>query len=348
MWAMVAFPEITDDKKLPLMIVQHGYLGNRSLVSYSAKRMAQRGYMCLCLDMRGWLNSGKHDDGGIEIMDIYDGIEALKKEKYGKHVDFSRISMIGYSNGGGNTFFAAARFPFLFRNCMALFGIPNYGQWITLNNAFRKKVIEAVGGTPEELPDKYMCRNATLAAGNARQTRFHIAYDEAEKLCPIVMDTDYVNAAIKAGNQNVFIHVSKITDKNRWIHGYNTEKKPHLSAIEDLFLADIEQNKAIPQMPEQGKLTVLGFVITPKFRCFLGKGDDAVAEISYKISENQAEFQLKALSSDSTVPAIITLTPDSMDKPVTVKVDQQQLNTIMPGNKLEVKASLNSKVLFSW
>jgi len=111
------------------MVVQHGYGGNRGNVVYSAQRMAQRGFFCICIDTRGNGGSaGKQDDGGIEIMDIYDGIQAAIK-KYPKQIQANMVSIVGYSNGGGNVFFSTMRFPYLFRASMSFFGIPDYGMW---------------------------------------------------------------------------------------------------------------------------------------------------------------------------------------------------------------------------
>jgi pimeloyl-ACP methyl ester carboxylesterase len=278
----------------PIMIVQHGYNGNLDNVLYSAGRMARRGYFCLCIDTRGWGGSaGKHDDGGLEIMDIQDGLQEAVR-KFGAKVDASRVSIIGYSNGGANVYFSAVRCPFTYRSSLALFGIPDYGQWIRLQDAFRTSVIAAVGGKPEEVPDKYMVRSATLAAGNLSGVRFHIAHDEAETLCPIAMPDAFVKAC--QGNRNVFVHMSRKSDRQRWLHGYNTSG--HLSGIEDMFMDDIDKVRPeAPVMPASGELVALGFLVTPKFTCVLGSGEDSAARVWYEFKDGHAELRFKVLTS---------------------------------------------------
>ena len=335
-----------DAKRDPVMVVQTGYGGSRRSVGFSARHMADRGFFCLCIALRGRdRSSGKSDDGGLEIMDIHDGVHA-GVTRYGDKLDGSRVSIIGYSNGGGNVFFATVRFPYLFRASMALFGMSDYGMWARLNPAWGKHVIRTVGGTPDELPDKYMARNSCLAAGNLSGTRFHIAYDEQERACPIPMDTAFVNAAEKAGCKNVFLHVSKKTDKHRWRHGYNT--KGHLSPIEDRFMDDIEQSKATtPTMPDTGELVVLGFLVTPRFRCVLGRGDDAVAKVSYRFRPDGAEFTFaEPLTSKKDVRATITVPAGVFNADVDVLVGDAKPKTVPLGQAIvfEMPARAAAKI----
>ncbi len=333
-----------DAKDLPLMVVQHGYWGKRQDVLYSQKRIAERGYFAIALDTRGWDKAGgKHDDGGVEIMDIYDGIqEALKKFK-GK-INPSRISIVGYSNGGANVFFSTVRMPFMFRASMAFFGIPDYGMWYELQQGFRGEMNKAIGGEPKALPDKYLARNSALAVKNIGQTRFHIVYDEEEKLCPIPMDDAFVEAAKKAGLKNVFVHVSKKTDKNRWNHGYNTNG--HLSPAEDIFMDDIEKSNAAPQtMPPEGELVVLGFVVTPKFTCVLGSGEDTVATIKYAFRGEGAglEFSTPVTSvKDAKVRLIIPA--DAFMGGAVAIIDGKEAASSKAGEDLAFETSVTKKI----
>ena len=339
--AAVVYPE--SPQKLPMMVVQHGYFGNRGNVLFSANRMAERGYFCLCIDTRGWGDSaGAHDDGGIEIMDIYDGIQAAIA-KYGDKLDDSRISIVGYSNGGANVFFATVRFPYLFRAAMAFFGISDYGMWVKLQGNFREPVIKAIGGTPEEVPDKYLARSAVLAAGNLAGTRFHIAYDETENLCPIPMNDAFVEATKHAGYKDIFVHVSKAADKNRWIHGYNGG---HLSPIEDVFMDDVEKaNPSRPAMPATGELTVIGFVVTPRFQCVLGSGDDAVAKMKFDLRDGAAKFAFSPISSNKQAKARVTLCQDAADCDVEVVAGQTR-STLAKGSRLEAETTIDSTLEF--
>jgi len=331
--------------KYPMMVVQHGYGGSRENVVYSAERMARRGYFCVLISTRGWGGSaGANDDGGIEIMDIYDGMHFAAK-KYAGKVDISKASIVGYSNGGANAYFATVRFPYLFRASLAFFGISDYGKWITLQEGFKPHVVKAVGGTPQDLPDKYMARNAVLAAGNLSGTRFHIAYDADEKLCPIEMNTAFLEAARNAGYQDIFVHASNQNDQHRWHHGYNTNG--HLSPIEDLFMDDIEKTKQPrPVMPPAGKLAIIGFAITPRFRCVLGNGDDAVATLDYDLRNGSAHFRFTPHSSNPKAKAHVTLLQNGAPCDIEVLVNGERKAVIPKGGKLETEATIDCAIEF--
>ncbi|MFZ9012184.1 MAG: alpha/beta hydrolase family protein, partial [Anaerohalosphaeraceae bacterium] len=340
-WARAVYP--SDAVNLPLMVVQHGYGSTRDAVMYSAERMALNGFFCIAVDVRGWDGSaGAHDDGGVEIMDIYDAIEETR-QLYPSEVDPNLVSIIGYSNGGGNVFFSTVRFPFTFRASMALFGVVDYGQWITLVPNWRDDVVAAVGGTPEELPDHYFVRRSEEAASNLNGTHFHIAYDETEWMCPPIMDQEFAAAVTPAQQENLFVHISQSTDPARWTHAHNTTG--HLNVIEDLFMADIyDNNLQTPVMPASGSLVLLVFIVTPKFSCFLANGDDAAATVDYDIQTDQATFNFSPLTSDSTVTGTLTLIPDIADHDAHVYIDGVKTAVIPQGAKLEISFPITSSV----
>ncbi|HBG27401.1 MAG: hypothetical protein A2Y10_19040 [Planctomycetes bacterium GWF2_41_51] len=341
LWARAFYPVNADNA--PMMVVQHGYESTRGAVMYSMERMARNGYFCVAVDYRGWDGSaGTHDDGGLEIMDIYDAIQETRRRYPGK-VDPNLTSIIGYSNGGGNVFFSTIRFPFTFRASMALFGIPDYGQWATLVSNWRDKVYAAVGGTPAQVPDKYFVRRAEEAATNLSGTHFHIAYDQSEWMCPIIMDTEFIAAVPSQQQDNVFLHVSKTTDTYRWTHGHNTTG--HLNVIEDLFMADMSNNNLkTPTMPANGNLVVLGFIVTPKFKCFLGSGDDAAASVEYHFQDDRASFDFSALTSDNTRTGTLILEPNTADYDLQVCINGTQTAIIEQRHNLQFNFPIESSV----
>ena len=91
-----------DDTKsnLPVLVVMHGYGGDRTDVSRTIQRLAQEGLFAVAPDMRGHGDSaGKRDSGGVEIMDIYDAIECIRRS-FGNRIDPRNINIAGYSGGG--------------------------------------------------------------------------------------------------------------------------------------------------------------------------------------------------------------------------------------------------------
>jgi dienelactone hydrolase len=283
----------------PLLLLEHGYYGNRFNVSFSAQRFAERGFVALTVDPRGWADSaGAHDDGGLEVMDLYDAID-VAAARYG--VDPGRVSMIGYSNGGGSAFLAMVRMPLLFQGVMPVFGIPDYGEWIRDNPSFYEPVTHAVGATPEEAPGKYLARSATAAVANLRDVRVHLAWDEQETTCPIAMDRRFIAAAAAAGFTGITVHESHVGDAHRWLHQYNDGfHGGHLSPLEDAFADDLLHAPPRAPGPPEGELMVPGFVVLPSAVVVLGSGEDGVGRVTWRTSGG--ETHLRVTSSDGAAP----------------------------------------------
>jgi len=333
----------------PLMVVQHGYGGDRRSVGHSAARMARRGFFCVCIDSLK-KNGGatkRYDCGGIEVMDIYDGIQAAIK-KYPDMIDTGEISIVGYSGGGGTATFATVRFPFLFRASMSFFGIPDYGMWNApgvrrRNWSMPTPVTIAVGGTVAEAPDKYLVRNAGLAAGNLCGRLFEMAYDERENICPVAMQEAFIQAVKKTGYRNLVVNISKEGDPHRWKHAHNSGQ---LDAAEDRFMDDIAKiDTPMPVMPPTGELVVLGYLVTPRFICVLGKGDDAAAKIKYEFTNDTARFVISPMTSDMKAKAAVTV-PD--DRLIDVRVDGQQVEIVKAGDKRKIEGTISSTMVISF
>jgi hypothetical protein len=213
-------------------------------------------------------------------MDIYDAID-LAMERYG--ADPRRVSMVGYSHGGGAAFLALVRMPFLFQTVMPVFGIPDYGEWIRESPSFYGPVTRAIGASPEEKPGKYLARSATNAVANLSGVRVHLAWDEEETTCPIAMDRRFIAAAVAAGFTGITVHESHIGDEHRWTHGYNDGfHGGHLSALEDSFADDALWSPPRASAAESGELIVPGFVVTPRFVVVIGSGEDSVARVTWR------------------------------------------------------------------
>lgn len=330
---------------LPMVVVQHGYAGRRNDVKATLQRLALRGYFCLAVDTRGCGgSSGKRDDGGVEIMDIYDAVQVALR-RYASQVDENRILMIGYSNGGANTYFSCVRFPYLFQGALAFFGIPDYGKWAELQPRFRAQVLKAVGATPDQAPDKFAVRNAALAAGNLGSMPFTIAYDEEESLCPPAMPEAFVAAGEKAGAKGITVNVSHKGDPGRWIHGYNDDG--HLTLMEDRFLDEMGKLPPGPrEMPESGELVVLGYLVTPRFQVVLGKGSDAVALLKYDLHGDTARFEFTPITSNHEVKARVTLSKPPAGRAVEVVAAGVSKGLADPRRPVQGETAITSSIEF--
>ena len=148
-------------------VYRHGGRRVRGAVGYYAKK----GLFAIGVDLRGREESdGQRDNGGLEVMDIYDAVQAVLK-KYPNEADPDAVNIIGWSGGGGNTFSAVTRIPDLFSNAGAFYGITDYGYWA--NTAFKGALEADIGGTPVDVPNRYAARNSLLGVANNAYTNFH-------------------------------------------------------------------------------------------------------------------------------------------------------------------------------
>lgn len=286
-------------KKLPLIVVMHGYSGSRDAVRPDIIRLAKKGLFAIAPDMRGRGGSaGRWDSGGLDVMDIYDAVQFCLRRFPGR-IDASNLNVIGYSGGGGNAFACFVRFPDLFRVAASFFGIPDYAEFYRLKGRpdCNRVMVETLGGTPRQLPAACAARNATLAAGNNGQTRLHIFWDEAETACPGSMDEDFLRASRAAGHGNVSTHRSRKSDRVRWHHGYTTDF-PELIEAEKIFVPKILKRRVPePELPASGSLVVPGYVVTRHFELWvqpIGRptraGPSGVATVQYRLDGTRAEF----------------------------------------------------------
>lgn len=294
-----------DGGKRPLVVVMHGYSGNRAHVRATAQRMAGKGVAALAPDMRGCGQSaGRFDSGGLQIMDIYDAIQVVLR-RYPALVDESNINIIGYSGGGANATAAATKCPDLFRLCASFFGISDYALlysgYAGRDQRLLPMVREAFGGAPEQFPERYAARSSLFAVRNTPQTRIYLYWDEEETTCPALLNTRFAEISRGLGYDNCVLRESKREDGRRWIHGY-PEDNPDLISAEDDLLAEIRGGSLPqPKLAAQGVLAVPGFVATRRFRVVVGDGASGTALLEYDLTGNEPVFCVRDLTPGQSV-----------------------------------------------
>src|ERR1017187_7441777 len=84
----------------PVLVYMHGYNGTVDSMDKSIfTNFVSNGWFCLVPDMRGRDgHSGVRDDGGREIMDIYDGLVYVRAHCLTSQ---SNAVLLGVSGGGG-------------------------------------------------------------------------------------------------------------------------------------------------------------------------------------------------------------------------------------------------------
>jgi alpha/beta superfamily hydrolase len=316
-----------DGRRKPVVVAMHGYgdpvlrHGGRRMAG-TAQSYAERGLFALAVDLRGREESaGQRDDGGLEVMDIYDAVQAALAQ-YPSETDPACVNLIGWSGGGGNTFSAVTRMPDLFSNAAAFFGITDYGYWA--DTSFKGLIQPNVGGETRQVPDRYLARNSLQGVCNNACTNFHFFWDEKERICPAWMDLEYRRIAKQLGYRNITPHESLATDPFRWLHeGMDRPSAVEAERIIGPLLAN--RNNPNPSIGPEGRLMVLGYLMTRRFQLLLGQGNDAAAELRYRLSPGEYRFEFSRKSSDPEVRAWLRITDRDAGRVVRATQDGRPL-----------------------
>lgn len=301
---------IADGTRKPILVIMHGFGapkndgqvggGGAGMVN-DLRAYAARGLFCIAPDMRGHGKSaGQPDASGLDVHDIVDGIHAAIA-KHPTELDARNINMLGGSGGGGNCFAAFTRFPDTFHVIASFFGISDYGEWA--RSAHRESLRQVLDGTPEEKPQPYAARNFVQAAGNNRKTRFHIFWDEAETVCPAVMNDRFLEAYLFAGGTNVVAHISRAGSPERWAHGYCPPNVYSVPAEE--LGRDMKAPVPDLSLPRKGTLTVCGYLVCRPFQVIVEDGTRGVVKIEYDITGRKP----KVVVTENPDKLKVTITP---------------------------------------
>lgn len=303
LYAVAAYDSTTYN--LPVVVVMHGF--SQEVGDFSAatiNRYAEYGVFALFVEMRGRGSSGGSPDaGGEEIRDIWAAVEYIKST-YRERVDPQRVSIVGYSGGGGNVYSSVTKFPYYYNAGVSFFGIADYGSdgsngWYQNGaSAAQQDSLEAwVGGTPAAVPNNYEARNSLRAIGNY-PGRLFVYHDTADASVPIIQTTRLRDTATFFSVIDPYFNVSATTDATRWQHGLPAAVSDLITA-ENYFIPALKTATPLHQ-PLEGTLKVKGYVYTPEFRLMLGDGQNAYGEVRYNAQDE--------IYTISTTPSGITST----------------------------------------
>lgn len=114
-------------------------------------------------------------------------------------------------------------------------------------------------------------------------------------------------------------------------------------------MSDITTNDPpTPNMPAAGVLTVLGFLVTPRFTCTLGTGEDAAASVSYQFQQNGATLQFLPITSNVQASGKLYIMPNQFTSPnVQLIINDQNVKMLDTSVKQSIDISITSKVEFN-
>jgi len=104
LFGMLHMPIVNEDTKVPLVLMLHGFAGNKSgryrLFVHLSEQLAKCGIASFRFDFRGAGDSeGDFRDTTIHTM-LEDGLSAFKYIHHIPHIDSEKISFVGLSMGG--------------------------------------------------------------------------------------------------------------------------------------------------------------------------------------------------------------------------------------------------------
>ncbi len=348
----------------PIMVVMHGYspaTGNFTQVRNNAQRLRDDGFFVLSVAMRARDGSdGVRDSGGLEVHDIYDAVEAVKADpQFAGLIDPTNVSITGYSGGGGNTMSALTKFPDYFRVGAAFFGMSDYGYdpvdgWYNNGAAHRTPQLDTDVGNPNTggnpVLDRYLARASNLASKNNPTSEIHLFVNHDETICPPINSTSFRDNAVAAETfsgefNNITVHIgglgqyedfnqNSINDANELQDWPHTTPNANAQDSGELWFRDRLVSGAIPQphLNSSDDLFVAGYVVTQKFDCWVGDGQNAAANLSYLLSPTLKQFTLSIASSDLTQTASLSIDiTDMAGRMVDVEVNNSVVDTVSGG-----------------
>jgi pimeloyl-ACP methyl ester carboxylesterase len=281
---------------MPIVVMMHGFnLDIDAITSTIMQRIANEGYFVLAAGMRGRKGAtGSEDASGKEIHDIYDAIQYVQTNFPTLVSD--KVTISGYSGGGGNALAAVSKFPDTFNVCVDHFGMSDYGYdgtygWYYTNPSYQSDIVSFIGNTPAIVPEKYLARAHVNAVKNFASGELYAFHDEGDGSVDVVQ-SQRLEAVLNGSIAGQFYY-SDSEDVERYLHSMDT------SAITEPTW--LPRANAVPawEVADSGTIRVCGYIITKKFKIYLGNLGDRTADVTYNLALNK--FDVTPLSGSTTV-----------------------------------------------
>jgi len=346
----------------PIAVVMHGYSGSTGKlgeVRGNAQYLRDKGFFAVSVAMRGRDGSeGTRDSGGLEIYDIYDAVEAVKRD-YAQWVNPGTVYLTGYSGGGGNTMAALCKFPDAFNAGAAFFGMSDYGYhaangWYFdgASSSHRAQMRTDIGDPTSgvaSVTDRYHARASNLASANNPYSEIHLFVNANETTCPPINMTTFLSNAVSreayAGEfSNITVHIgqaglyhdfnsnglSDADEQQYWPHGAPTANQQ--AAAESWFMERLLAGQ-VPRrtLNAADSLVVAGFVKTSRFECRAGDGQQGALRLDYAFTASNVTFHAEVLSLNAALPLWLSVNTASFSNQAVAVWQNSTLVTTFAG-----------------
>lgn len=259
----------------PIVVLMAGW--DQSATDFdNAVYLRFRNYGCFVVGvgMRGRNGaSGSRDASGRELYDIYDVLSYVTSH-FSNLVSQEKISIVGYSGGGGNVLGMASKFPDLFSVMVNFFPISDYGYdatygWYQQEPSRQAGLQSSIGDTPTNVPNEYKSRQHKWSASNTTGKLWFL-HDELDSIVEYNHTTETISQLTSDGFTNYETSITNSGDAVRWDHELPNTGSDVIQA-EDLFKSDLlTLNKNT--IPTSGTLKINGYLKCSLFTIWLGNG----------------------------------------------------------------------------
>jgi dipeptidyl aminopeptidase/acylaminoacyl peptidase len=183
---VVAAPD-TDEKPLPLVIVPHAAgFSAEATARYWRDIPVRRGFIAVFpfghgrkLDLYSLAWRG-------QIADLASMPKVLAEQGYA--VDESRVYAVGLSMGGLESLMLAGCYPGLLAGVVAFNSPIDLASWYRDIDIGRSATVDEIGGTPDEVPDKYAERSPLNCIATIARIPTLLYWDPNDKVVPSQSD----------------------------------------------------------------------------------------------------------------------------------------------------------------
>lgn len=266
----------------PMIVVTHGWHLSVRVPDRGAEPVFP-GCLVVQIDMRGRkYSTGTSDGNGRELLDVYDGINFVKRE----YAPFwsGGVHFYGSSGGGGNGLGMVVKFPWLLDSCTVTAPISDYALWFAedADGEFRDEMTEWIGGTPTDNPHAYRSRGAVNGVENIR-TPLYVAHGELDRRVPVTQSRRLVGLVRDRSRYVEYCELEGVGGKDHWSGETSAQR-----AVRHALVGRGISSGASADLPEAGELTVLGYLVTERFQVFM-RDPNALGRIGYTLRGDRAD-----------------------------------------------------------
>lgn len=260
----------------PIVFLLHGWNGDGDTITYAQmQQYAVYGFFVVTLGLRGRNSAdGSRDASGRELYDLIDSINYIKSN-YSTYVSTKKVSLIGFSGGGGNTLGLISKAPDLFNVAAAYFPMSDYyyddtESWGVTNSGYLSGIISSVGES-NYLTDSYLARVTYNAISNYLLGQMYLFHDPGDSVVDVI------------NTEKCVAHLLT-TDLSNYIYDYPTTlghgdfKNYRISDIAASIISAPSWN-----LGSSGTCKIRGYMKTKLFEIWLNSGLDASATLAYDI-----------------------------------------------------------------